>query len=94
LDVSGHGSLGEQVFSLLEGSTSQSSSLAPGRAARRWMKVSSVGRGADAENIKSRLRVNPEFAGKVYDILTPGTTVIITDRPVVRNRGQAAILEG
>ena len=93
VEVGGFGSLGEQVFTLLDGTTSQSSSLAPGRAGRRWMKVSSVGRGADAENIKSRLRVNPEFAGKVYDILTPGTTVIITDRPVVRNHGKTAILE-
>jgi hypothetical protein len=38
--------------------------------------------------------MNPEFAGKVYDTLAPGTTVIVTDQPVVRNRGKAAILEG
>lgn len=30
--------------------------------------------------------VNPEFAGKVYDTITPGSTVIITDQPVVRAR--------
>ena len=43
---------------------------------------------------RERLRVNPEFAAKVYDTLTPGTTVIITDQPVVRSRGKAAVLEG
>ena len=94
VEVSGIGSLGDQVFSLLEGTTGQSSSLAPGRAARRWMRVTSSGRGADAEKIASRLRVNPEFAGKVYDTITPGTTVIITDQPVVRGRGKTEILQG
>jgi hypothetical protein len=33
-------------------------------------------------------------ANKVYDTIEPGTTVIITDQPVVRSSGKAAILEG
>ena len=57
------------------------------------MSVTSTGRRADAEKIASRLRMNPEFAAKVYDTLAPGTTVIITDQPVVRSRRNAAILE-
>jgi hypothetical protein len=84
------GSLGNHVFSLLEGTTGRQSSLAPGRAARRWMSVTNSG---DAEKISSRLRVNPEFAGKVYDTIAPGTTVIVTDQPVVRSRAKAAVLE-
>jgi hypothetical protein len=56
--------------------------------------TSSSGRNGDAEKIASRLRFNPEFASKVYDVIAPGTTVIITDQPVVRSRGNAAILEG
>ena len=47
-----------------------------------------------AEKIAARLLINPEFAQKVYDVIQPGTTVIITDQPVVRSRGKAAILEG
>jgi hypothetical protein len=39
---------------------------------------------ADAEKVASRLRFSPEFAAKVDDILSPGTTVIVTDREVVR----------
>jgi hypothetical protein len=58
------------------------------------MTVTSRGRNVPAEKIAARLRVNPEFGQKVYDTLQPGTTVIITDQPVVRNRGKAAILEG
>ena len=57
------------------------------------MSVSGSGRGADADQIASRLRLNPEFAGKVYDTLAPGTTVIITDQPVVRGGGNSPVLE-
>ena len=93
VEVGGRGALGNHVFSLLEGTTGRASSLVPGRAARKWMTVTSTGRRADAEEIASRLRINPEFAGKVYETISPGTTVIITDQPVVRSRRNAAILE-
>ena len=95
VEINGRGRLGDQVFSLLGGTTGRESSLAPGRAGLRWMSVtSSSGRNGDAEKIASRLRFNPEFASKVYDVIAPGTTVIITDQPVVRSRANAAILEG
>lgn len=86
LEIGGHGPLGNHVFSLLEGKTGRRSYLAPGREARRWASVTSSGRRVDADAIASRLRVNPDFAAKVYDTIAPGTTVIITDQPVVRNR--------
>ena len=44
VEVGGRGSLGNHVFSLLEGTTDRQSSLAPGRAARKWMTVTSSGR--------------------------------------------------
>jgi hypothetical protein len=94
VEVEGRGSLGDHVYSLLEGTSDRQSSLAPGRAARNWMTVTSRGRSVPAEKLAERLRVNPEFANKVYDTIEPGTTVIITDQPVVRNRGKTAILEG
>jgi L,D-transpeptidase catalytic domain len=94
VEIDGRGSLGDHVYSLLEGTTDRQSSLAPGRAARRWMTVTSRGRSVPAEKIAARLRINPEFGQKVYDTIEPGTTVIITDQSVVRSRGNAAILEG
>src|SRR3954449_657072 len=94
VEVDGRGSLGDHVYSLLEGATERQSSLAPGRAGRRWMTVTSRGRSVPAEKLSERLRINPEFANKVYDTIEPGTTVIVTDQPVVRNRGKTAILEG
>jgi len=93
VEIDGRGSLGDHVYSLLEGTTDRQSSLAPGRAARRWMSVTSSGRSIPAEKVAARLRINPEFANKVYDTIEPGTTVIITDQPVVRSRGNAAIFE-
>ena len=93
VEIGGRGALGDHVFSLLEGTSGRMSFLVPGRQARRWMCVASRGRRADAEKIASRLRMNPEFAGKVYEMIVPGTTVIITDQPVVRSRRNAAILE-
>ncbi len=85
--------LGNHVFTMLEGSTNRLSWLVPGRTARRWMSVTSRGESVEADQISSRLRMNPEFAGKVYDILAPGTTVIVTDQPVVRSFKKAQILE-
>ena len=78
VEIGGRGALGNHVFSLLEGTTGRGSFLVPGRQARRWMCVTSRGGRADAEKITSRLRMNPEFAGKVYDMIAPGMTVIIT----------------
>jgi hypothetical protein len=76
--------LGEHVFTLLDGTTGQPSQLAPGRQAGRWMRVDGEGRDVDAQTLASRLRFSPEFAQKVADKIAPGTTVIVTDAPVVR----------
>ena len=72
------------MFTFLEGTTGKLSQLAPGRQAGRWMRVDGEGRGVDAENLASRLRFSPQFALKVADVIAPGTTVIVTDAPVVR----------
>jgi len=85
VQVNGHGRLGNSVFTLLEGSTGKPSQLAPGREARRWMRVTSEGRAVEADEIASRIRFNTEFAQKLADEIKPGTTVIVTDQPVVRN---------
>src|SRR5215472_15366048 len=85
VQISGCGGLGNHVFTLLEGSTGKPSQIAPGREARRWMRVTSEGRPVEADEIASRIRFNTEFAQKLADEIKPGTTVIVTDQPVVRN---------
>ena len=92
LEINGSERLGDHVFTLLEGSTGQPSQLAPGREARRWMRVTGSGPAVDPDKLKSRLRFNPEFAQKLADEIQPGTTVIVTDQQVVRKpSGDAAI---
>jgi hypothetical protein len=53
--------------------------------AGKWMRVTSQGRPVEADDIASRIRFNREFAQKLADEIKPGTTVIVTDQPVVRN---------
>jgi hypothetical protein len=82
--LTGRDRLGSHVFTLLEGSSGKPSQLAPGREAGKWMRVSSEGRAVEAEDLASRIRFNTEFAQKLADEIRPGTTVIVTDQPVVR----------
>jgi hypothetical protein len=90
--IEARGSLGTNVFTLLEGTTGRQSALVPGREGRNWMRVTSEGRPMEADAISSRLHMNPEFATKLYDTIAPGTTVIVTDKPVIRrSKGDAAI---
>lgn len=87
LEVSGSGPIGGSVFTMLEGVTEKPSWFAPNRPARKWQRVTSdeAGRRIDADELGQRLHFSPEFAAKLYDILAPGTTVIVTDQPAVRN---------
>jgi precorrin isomerase len=48
------------------------------------MRVTSEGRPVDADTLESRLRFSPDFADKLANELKPGTTVIVTDSPIVR----------
>ena len=86
LDITGHGSLGGHVFTLLEGTHGKQSQFAPGRAAGRWMEVASgsTDRHVAPERLASRLHMNSEFATKLYATISPGTTVFVTDQPAVR----------
>ncbi len=85
LEISGSGPLGSQVFTLLDGVGSKSSAWVPGRPSLHWMRVSyEKGSRLDADDLGRRIAVNPLFAAEVYDVIQPGTTVIVTDEPVAR----------
>jgi hypothetical protein len=93
VEIRGGKALGSHVFTMLEGVTEKPSWWALGRPARRWLRVTSDGRGVDADKLAARLDMNREFATKLYDTVSPGTTVIVTDQPVVRSRVNSVILE-
>jgi len=79
--------LGGHIFTLLDGVTGTASPWAPGRPGRNWMNVSTdnAGRGVGLYDLGKRIRFSPEFAASLYDALTPGATIVVTDDPAVRN---------
>ena len=83
--LSGREKLGNHVFTMLEGTTGKPSRFTPRHEEARWMRVTSQGRAVDADTLASRLHFSPDFADKLANELKPGTSVIVTDYPAVRN---------
>lgn len=89
IEIKGNARFGQQVFTLLEGSTGKPSWWAPGRPGRKWMRVSSgSGRRLSPDRLGRIIQVNPEFSSKVYAALQPGTTVLVTDEPMIRRKAK------
>jgi hypothetical protein len=82
--LTGRDRLGNHVFTMLEGTTGKPSRFTPKHEEARWMRVTSEGKPVDPDTLASRLRFSPDFADKLAPELKPGTTVIVTDYPVVR----------
>lgn len=75
--------LGGHAFTMLTGVTETTSAFVPGRPSHKWMSVRTEGN-TTLENLSRRVRISPEFAQKVYDIVVPGTTIVVTDAPALR----------
>ena len=87
VEVNGRGfgsKLGNHVFTMLEGTTGRQSRFTPNHQEARWMRVTSEGKPIEADALAARLHFSPEFADKLANELNPGTTVIVTDLPVIR----------
>jgi len=78
--------LGAGVFVALEGFTHAPSPFAPDRPQRRWM---AVGLPSPGGQLPARLdlgeRVHPpaQFSRLVYELLQPGASLVVTDRPAL-----------
>ena len=69
--------LQEGVFTVLKGEA-EGTAL----AAHRWVRVSAVSGTAsdeEAREIVKRVRMSPDFVAKAYTVVTPGTTMVITN---------------
>jgi hypothetical protein len=78
--------LGAGIFVALEGTTPEPSPFAPDRPKRRWMAVglpSESGKLPVRLDLADRIRLPADFSTRVYDLLEPGTSLVITDRPAV-----------
>ena len=78
---------GTRVYVLLDG-TGQAAGIDPSRPALRWQQVPLVDDNdvvpLDVRTIveSGQLRVDPEFVRLIYDALIPGTTLLVTDKPL------------
>ncbi|TXH76069.1 MAG: L,D-transpeptidase [Lysobacteraceae bacterium] len=88
LTLAGASVQGTHAYVLLEGTGSGVSTVLPERPALRWLALAAPNPGksrgpslqqAFAEGL---IKVPPDFAGRVYDQLVPGTTVVVTDEPM------------
>jgi hypothetical protein len=78
-------SLGGHAFTMLAGAAETASAFVPGRPGHQWMavKTDSKKNNASLDDLARRVHVAPGFAEKVYDIVTPGTTIVVTDAPAL-----------
>lgn len=86
--ISGAEPLGGYVFSMLEGESDEPSRWVPFRRARNWMVVSSTTEVSTTAvaSMRRRISLNPEFAEKLYALLAPGDSIIVTDEPGIRKQ--------
>jgi hypothetical protein len=93
--------LGTHAFIVKSGEGSGRSVLLEGAAARIWMEVPMPGyagttSGALAAVVGGRMHLPQDFARQLYPLLVPGTTLLVTDAPVLeQNSGrQLTVLGG
>ncbi|MCJ7451902.1 MAG: L,D-transpeptidase [Steroidobacteraceae bacterium] len=92
--------VGTHAFIVKAGVGSGESVIEKGAAARDWMAVPMPGyadsAGTDLSSVVGgRVRMPQDFAGQVYPLLVPGTTLLVTDAPVLEeNSGKQMTVIG
>jgi hypothetical protein len=93
--IAGDTPFGTQAYVMLAGDSGAPSPMVPDRPGRNWQSIPLPGYSArpgaalDTQAIR-RVAVPPEFASLVYDQMVPGTTLVLTDAPVLpRTTGEA-----
>ena len=77
--------LGSHAYTMLDGFAETTSAFVPGRPAHRWMVVKTDSKSNEITlgDLAQRVHVSTEFAEKLYDIVVPGTTIVVTDAPAL-----------
>ena len=80
--------IGTQAYVLLAGDTGQPSAVVPTRKGLVWQSIPMPGYQAKPGNtldpaIVAAVRVPPDFAAEVYDVLAPGSTIVLTDAAIL-----------
>jgi hypothetical protein len=84
-------SLGTHAFIMQEGLDIGPSPILEGAPAHRWIAVGIPGHaGEDKQPLNpahaDRIQIPPHFAKALYEILTPGTTLLVTDAPILEQQ--------
>ena len=84
----GTGPIGTQAYVLLAGDTGQASAVVPTRKGLLWQSIPMPGYQAKPGNtldpaVVAAIRVPPDFAAEVYDVLAPGSTIVLTDAAIL-----------
>jgi hypothetical protein len=93
-------SLGTHAFIVKAGKGSAESSILKGAEARNWMVVPMVGYGQVKEPdlsavVGGRIQIPQTFLQRIYPLLVPGTTLVVTDEPVLeQNSGKQMTVMG
>jgi lipoprotein-anchoring transpeptidase ErfK/SrfK len=73
---------GTTAYVLLDGTTGEESKIVPGKPALRWQMIGDSEHpdqvSSASDSFAAGITVPPEFAAKVYPLLTPGATVVVT----------------
>jgi hypothetical protein len=82
VEVGADAPTGTTAYLLLDGTTGEQSKLVPGKPALRWQVVGDAEHPdritSAAESFGEGLTVPPAFAAKVYPLLSPGATIVVT----------------
>jgi hypothetical protein len=82
VEVKGPPPTGTTAYMLLDGTTGEESKIVPGKPALRWQVVGDAEHPdritSAADSFGEGLTVPPAFAEKVYPLLAPGATIVVT----------------
>ncbi len=97
--IVGKAPFGTQAYVLMEGERNEPSKIVPNKKAKNWMSIPMPGYVMNTDRAKTpgtldpaavkRIAIPVDFARSVYDSLTPGATLVLTDARVLpRNTGK------
>lgn len=83
---------GTRAFMVLPGEGEAPSRIRPDRPQRRWLALGlPEGEAEAAPRDYAAIRVDPVFGAAVYDLLQPGTVVVLTDQPMTPHGDQDVV---
>jgi hypothetical protein len=88
---------GTHAYVLLDGQGTGPNTLVPGRPPLRWLEVEVPGKTPDVhQDLQAairgeRLLVPPVFSQLVYEALSPGATMVVTDEPLQPREANASL---